>query len=520
MAEQAVAAEIEASLKPVESQLGIVNKVCEQFSLHLVDVNEQREATKTEVKRIFEHLHRELEARETELSGKIDEIANLKVKNVTTQKDEVEKIQTQLASCLSFVRESLRTGSQGEVMKMKKTVMKQIKEITDHFDPDRLIAPYVSQDKCYATGEGLESVYIGNPATVVLHTIDYKGEAFPAPIETIVCELVSVADDKKIKCSLKAMEASGQFEISYQATSRGRHQLHIKVEGEHIKGSPFTVTMKLPVQQLGTPIKTIGGLKNPCGVAVNQRGEIIVAEKGGHCISIFSPTGEKLRSFGSQGSEPGQLKDPQGLTVDNDDNILVADAGNKCIQKFTPDGQFLASSTRSKDSILHPVGVKVHPDNKRIYVSDLVTSYIYILNPDMALNDMFGGSGCGVGKFHNTYDTAFDSTGNVYVGDERCYSGIQVFTPKAKFFRQFGSNGSGDGQLDYPSSIAIDKQDIIYITESKNHRVSVFKTDGTFLTTFGSRGSKSGQFTYPHGIAVDKDGYIYVSDNSGRVQIF
>ena len=61
-----------------------------------------------------------------------------KKKNLAAQKDEVETVHTQLVSCLSFVRESLRTGSQGEVMKMKKAVVKQIKEMTDNFKPDML----------------------------------------------------------------------------------------------------------------------------------------------------------------------------------------------------------------------------------------------------------------------------------------------------------------------------------------------------------------------------------------------
>ena len=76
---------------------------------------------------------------------------------------------------------------------------------------------------------------------------------------------------KKIDCSLKKTEAS-QYEICYQPTRRGRYQLHIKVEGEHIKGSPFAVMVKPPVQKLGTRIKTITGVKKPCGVAVNQEG--------------------------------------------------------------------------------------------------------------------------------------------------------------------------------------------------------------------------------------------------------
>ena len=84
-------------------------------------------------------------------------------------------------------------------------------------------------------------------------------------------------------------------------------EVHIKVEGEHIKGSPFPVTVKLPVQKLGTPIRTISGVKEPWGMAVSQRGEIIVTESSEHCISIFFPRGEKEQSFGSHGSGLGQF---------------------------------------------------------------------------------------------------------------------------------------------------------------------------------------------------------------------
>ena len=72
----------------------------------------------------------------------------------------------------------------------------------------------VSQEKCYVTGKGLELAKVGKPATVVLHTVDDKGEACPIPIEMIMCEFVSVVNDKKTKCSLEAIEA-GQYEIRY-----------------------------------------------------------------------------------------------------------------------------------------------------------------------------------------------------------------------------------------------------------------------------------------------------------------
>ena len=71
------------------------------------------------------------------------------------------------------------------------------------------------------------------------------------------------------------------YEISYQPTIKGRHQLHIKVEGQHIRGSPFSVAAKSPVKKLGTPIITLDGVREPWGVVINQRGEVVVTEWGG-----------------------------------------------------------------------------------------------------------------------------------------------------------------------------------------------------------------------------------------------
>ena len=66
-------------------------------------------------------------------------------------------------------------------------------------------------------------------------------------VKTLSCELVSDFTSEKIKCAVKQVEVS-QYEISYLATGHGRHQLHIKAVGEHIRGSPFAVSVKLPIQ--------------------------------------------------------------------------------------------------------------------------------------------------------------------------------------------------------------------------------------------------------------------------------
>ena len=534
-------AEMVASLDPIENQLGVVVKALEQIEQQSADVNDQRMATKVEIQKIVQQLHEMLEARKTECMGKVDEYADQKVKNLAAQKDEVEIVYTQLVSCLSFVRESLRTGSQGEVMKIKKTVMKQIKEMTDNFKPD-VLSPceqadikfipspklaqacqqfgdvrvnLVSPENCYATGKGIKVAEVGERVTVLLHTVDDKEEACTTPAETVMSELVSVANNTKIECSITAIEAS-KYEISYQPSSRGRHQLHIKVEGEHIKGSPFPVTVRLPVKKLGTPVRVISGLKSPWGVAVNQRGEIIVAECNVNCISIFNPKGEKLRSFGSQ----GQFSNPRGVAVDDDDNILVVDAGNNRVQKFTSDGKLVMVVGKGTIDLNNSAGVRIHPDNKRIIVSDLSNHRIQILNPDMTFNGSFGGQGDNDGQTTYPWEVAFDSAGNIYQGGQSSTC-VQVFSAEGQFLRKFGCQGSGQGELNFPSSIAIDSDDVVYVADYFNHRVSVFTTEGAFLTSFGTQGIGQGQFNCPREVTIDKDGFIYVSDgNNGRIQIF
>ncbi len=133
--------------------------------------------------------------------------------------------------------------------------------------------------------------------------MDGRGHECEKPIEDISCELVPCRDAPTVRCSVKK-GARNKYEIRYNPTTRGQHQLHVKVEREHAKGSPFSVTVKIPVEKLGTPNRTIGGLNQPWGVAVNERGHIVVAEWAGHCVSIFSPQGEKIRTFGTKGSAP------------------------------------------------------------------------------------------------------------------------------------------------------------------------------------------------------------------------
>ena len=542
-------AEITASLEPVEQQLGVVNRVLEQFDVRSQELDELEIALEANIGQQIQQLQELLEARKAKLVGQMKQLIQTKRKNLAAQKDEVETVHTQLVSCLSFVRESLRTGSQGEVMKMKKAVVKQIKDMTDNFKLDMLppcklaninfipspeltqacqqfgevCIQNVSPEKCYATGKGLEVANLGERATAVLHVVYHKRKAYTVSVETLTCKLVSNSTGETAYCHLNKTE-DNQYEISYQATNRGRHLLYIMVEGEHIKGSPFPVTVKLPVQKLGTPIKTISGVKEPWGVAVNQRGEVIVGESSGQCISIFSSTGEKLLSFGSRGSGHGQFEGIRGVAVDDDGNIFLAEGENHRIQKLTPDGRFITAVGRKENKRLEfnlPRGIAIHPLNKKLYITDYNNDHLQILNSNLTFSRSFGSYGSGNGQFKSPSDVACDSTGNVFVADRDNHR-IQVFTAEGRYMRKFGQRGNASGELNSPTGISIDNSDnVVYVAEWDNYRVSVFTCEGKFLTSFGTYGSGPGQFNRPCGIAVDKNGVVYVSDTHNyRLQLF
>ena len=229
-------------------------------------------------------------------------------------------------------------------------------------------------------------------------------------MKSLECELVSEIAGTRASCSVERRGQS-QYEISYQPTIKGRHQLHIKVQGQHIRGSPLSFAAKSPVEKLGDSILTIDEVCGPFGVAVNQRGEVVVVECWGNCISVFSPSGEYLRSFGKL----GEFDSPGGVAVDCEGNILVADVYHCRIQNLTAEGHFLAAvGTRGSGPLQfsRPTDIAYNAKNRMVYVVDYNNNCVQVLNSDLT----FSSEAC-KGQFNSPKGIACDSTGKVYAAD-------------------------------------------------------------------------------------------------------
>ena len=578
---------ITTSLEPVEKQITTIQQALAQLDTSCREIADQRAVIEDSIHTTFKRLKSVLEVRETDLIGQLNRITEDKMKEVGAQGEKMENTLAQLNSSLHFMRENLQTDSKRHLLRMKTVTAEQVNELTAPLKfvtakadvafsaNSRLtqvclnfgqvcIPALPDPSQCYVTGTGKTEAVVGETSTAFLHTINFEGRPCEESVKLLECELVSKVNGARASCGM-GRTGQSQYKIKYRPTTTGKHQLHIKVDGQHVLGSPFSLAVvkrpnpavvkpiipmaRSPVERVSNraeggnfdhaetppvehpgptvalvkkPIFTTNGISAPIGVAVNESGEMVVTEEGRHCITVFSPDSAP-RSFGTDGFR-SSLSYPCGVAVDDEGNIIVADRGKHRIQKFAASGKFLAmvgSKGVGRLEFCNPADVAFNPNNRKLYVSDKNNCRIQVLNPDLTFFSAFGSAGYDEGQFHQAWGTACDITGKVYVADSG-NNRVQVFTAEGQFLYMLGKHGQSKGvHLDWPCGITVDSTGKVYVSESAGHRIAVFNHDGHLLASYGRCGRKSGEFWCPRGLAVDSSGVLYLCDTkNSRVSLF
>ena len=130
----------------------------------------------------------------------------------------------------------------------------------------------------------------------------------------------------------------------------------------------------------------------------------------------------------------------------------------------------------------------------------------------------FGQYGEGDGEFRWPTSVAVDSQQNVYVSDELLHR-ISIFDPRGKFLSRWDVPQPEGAEPSGPTSLAFDKNDNLYVVDGTNHHVGVFTEQGKLLHQFGSQGDGPGQFNMPWGITLDGQGNVWLADwRNDRIQ--
>jgi hypothetical protein len=139
--------------------------------------------------------------------------------------------------------------------------------------------------------------------------------------------------------------------------------------------------------------------------------------------------------------------------------------------------------------------------------------------PPTSFGEACSGSPCGNGQFSEPGGIAVEqSTGDVYVvdtGNDR----VEKFTAAGTFISSFGTSGSGHGQLDKPTWIAIGETGVtpvVYVSDTGNRRIEQFDpSTGAYVgeltgTSTGTAGALV-PFSEVQGVAVDPSGNLWVA---------
>jgi DNA-binding beta-propeller fold protein YncE len=74
-----------------------------------------------------------------------------------------------------------------------------------------------------------------------------------------------------------------------------------------------------------------GSFNNPENVAVDQTGNIYLADTGNNRIQVFSSNGTFISAWGRYAIGDTGLRSPEGIAVDSSGNVFVADTNNNRI---------------------------------------------------------------------------------------------------------------------------------------------------------------------------------------------
>ena len=534
--------ELVSSLKPVKEKLDSVQRALQDFDTRVKAIHDQRAAIEASIHKEIDEQHRLLNQRKAELVGELDMLTQQKLKDLAAQRDQVEITQVKLTSCLEYAEGGLKTGTDGEVLEMKSSVIKRIKQISTDFNPSTIqpetkadmemitkgkeplqqaCRDFLEIEQCgsislensHTTGDGLKgATTTGETKTVSFQAMTKKNKKFELKLD-LQAELVHIVSKDRLKCEVIEQQ-HGQHKINYRPMKRGKHELHITVNGDAVRSSPFPIAVAPSPQSFVKPPRVVQGVNSSRGTVFNSKEQLIVVEGDGATVSVLTPEGEKIRTF-------GKLNNAYGVTVDKDDNIYVVEYSNR-VNKFSSDGEFVAAVGSQGSGNLQfsvPHGICYNRKDNNLYVTDQGNNRIQVLSTELKFVRCFGSPGDGNGQLKNPLYASFDSANNLYVTDHYNHR-VQVFTAEGLFLRTFSQKANGQ-KLSRPWAIAIDSSDTVYVGENGPNHVSVFTSQGAYITTFGGPGTEEGQFNGIYGLSIDRNDSVVVSDQGNkRLQIF
>jgi len=257
---------------------------------------------------------------------------------------------------------------------------------------------------------------------------------------------------------------------------------------------------------------TLARLDGPVGVAVDNEGNLFIADINNHRIRkvdastgvISTVAGNGARGFSGDGGPAisAQLHAPYDVAFDSSGNLFIADMSNNRIRKVDAttgiistvagngiDGFSGDGGLATQASLDRPFGVAVDSsgtlfiadtDNHRVRKVDATTGIISTVAGDGTFGFSGDGSPATLARLNSPSEVAFDSSGNLFIsdwGNDRirkvdASTGV-ISTVAGDGTASFGGDGGPAtlASLNLPSGLAFDSEGTLFIADQLNHRI-------------------------------------------------
>ena len=253
----------------------------------------------------------------------------------------------------------------------------------------------------------------------------------------------------------------------------------------------------------------------PTGVAATADA-IYVADPGAQALWVVDLQGGRFRRIDRGGGQ--RLVSPVAVAVGPGGRLYVADSSLGKIFVYGRDGAPAGAVTHPE--FKRPAGIAYDEVRDRFYVPDSGAHRVWRLAGDGRLDGAIGRRGSGPGEFNFPTHVALDRDGRLYVTDALGYR-VQRFSSDGAYEGHFGRHGDTAGDLASPKGIGVDREGHVYVVDALFDAVQIFDREGQLLLAFGERGVRRGQFWLPGGLYIDPHDRIYVADAyNRRIQVF
>ena len=529
----------------LQEEINLITQLDEEYAKLI----EQSENVKRNVNRFTDNLIRTIQAKRQNILAEVENETRKSGESVTRTKTEIQQKIAMIESSLEKADTLVTRSINAEVVQLKKSLAAILEEAEQakHVSRDPKYLPTVvfaenqkieniikseeiaffeilfptKASESIAEGKGLREGTVGREAQFNLTTRNANKKQCYDKRDNVT---VDMRNEQRREFVTKVQiddNKDGIYNISHCSKVQGSCKLSIKVNGEHVRDSPFTVLVKpfhvKPDLSFGKYGSDVGTFQSPLGMAVSNRDEIAVADQVNHRVQIFNTNGDFIRSFGLEGSNKGFFKNPSGIAFDKDGKIFVADTNNHRVQIFNGEGRFMGmfGGKESLDSQLsNPWGLSLD-SRGNIIVADAGNKLIKIFSPDGNFLMKIGGPDSFSYPVHCVQCDEY-----LIVSDSDDHS-IKVFSREGEYKYKFGKRGGGDGEFNCPRFLSVTKSGLLMVCDMDNHRIQVFELNGKFVGKFGAKGSNLGELIRPFSVAMLSNNQIVVCDSDNhRFQIF